>query len=269
LNGYDPDRAVLHATMLRAATEAAYQNYAVHEGIDSDHILLKHMGLSNDSIRKIAPVLHHSVQHHTVSQLALDHNPIARRGARALFGQGVLWTDLTHLSLNGTRISSDGCAWLFFAINAGCLPELSNLHLQDVDMDDDGASRMWEVLPKLRNLQLLDISRNFIGYDGLKPLLTRPCGPNGEWFPHLAKLDMANMHCENRNAREAVQADRLMSRVMLEGCFPSLGRATFPGPWAASRAALQVLNIERGAHWQRVEISEWLSRDDDGAWLDA
>lgn len=265
LNGYDADRAVLHATMLRAATEAAYQNYAVHEGVDRDHILLKSMGLNWDSIRKIAPALHHSVQHHVVSQLALDHNPVAERGARALFGRGVTWTDLTHLSLNGTRISSDGCAWLFSAINNGFLPKLSNLHLNEVDMDDDGAARMWEVLPKLRNLQLLDISKNFIGYDGLEPLLVRP--PCADWFPHLAKLDMANMLQANLELPEAVQADRLMSRVMLEGCFPSLCKATFPESWAGAREALSLLNNERATSWQRMRVAGWLSRDNGETYL--
>lgn len=245
----DAERAVLHATMLRTAEGTVVSSFPTLSG----RIILKGMGLNSDSVCRIAPAVHHALQCPTVTHLVLDNNLIGDRGAVALFGQGVRWRHLTHLSLGFCFTGSHGCAHLLHAMGQGCMPKLAHLAIPGVDLDDDGARALWATLPKLPNLEELNLSSNLVGPDGLCEL-----GDEGTpLHPKLRKLDMSNMSC----MEGCVRADKLFARAVLAGRFPALEIAKVPATFVATPRALRINYGERNCRLRRARLERWLRSD--------
>jgi hypothetical protein len=260
LNGIDAERAVLHCTMLRTAVRTARMPQTAFllgqmEQGDFNDIDLSNMGLNKDIIRRVAPILHENARYQSLTSLALDNNPIAESGARALFRTSATWLDLMTLSLDNTTIGDAGCKHLFNTIADGNMPELICLGLEGVGMDDPGLCALWRAAPKLSSLERLDISNNVFGPNGLVML----SAGQGPLLPSLDELVMGNI----QNLEHNVNADRMLSRALLAGRFPKLIKFHFPVGFEGVPRCLKVFFRERSCRRRRKRLEEWLAAPED------
>lgn len=234
----DAERAILQATMLRTAEAIARQvttvdedGFALLPGAGGQRTLfLKDMGLNADAIRSIAPIVHDTQEHQAITHLMLDRNHLGERGAAALFGQGVNWRWLRHLSLNNCDIGARGCDHLLNSIFARRLSELKYLAMRGADLDDQGACALWDCMPMLPKLVYLNLSNNFFGSCALRQLV-RKAPP---LHPRLASLDLTDMPYMEGCAT----ADQLFARAVLAGHFPALANWYMPSSFILTHLAL-------------------------------
>jgi len=266
------DGGILHATLLRTA-ECMVSVAKLQEsngGEDFGSLHLTNMGLDKEIVKKIAPQIHDTMKSVPVYELSLNKCPFGPTGAHALFRVGQQWPDLLDLDVCNTDMRNEGCAHLLGAIDAGCMPKIVDLAIANVGLSADGARLLWRTLPKLRNLEHLNVSENRFGSEGMSPLLD---SFELEYrMPKLLTLFAKDVACRDLNStvskHDSIRADKTLAYTILHGRFPLLNVARVSETWTGTRHAMKILSMRLHAARLQTKLEQWLTQPGDDGTLD-
>jgi hypothetical protein len=154
---------------------------------------------------------------------------------------------VTWLNLDSMHVGDAGASALAAALGRGALPRLKHLYLINAAICDAGLVGLAPALRQLPALELLRLSRNPIGDEGLAALVAPPPPPAGALPPPTGGLTKLNeLYLNNTQVTDAGCA--ALAAALDSGALPALEHLHFFGTPASAAAKTAVYTaLERTA----------------------